>query len=157
MSTETERPPAPGGFLARRRLCALALSVIALSGCAFFTEEPRDGQLTVANDSDRAILFVSGRDFEAAIGQRSRVAYQPFAVGSQPRTRTYDVRTPRPGDDEPWCVNQTYWVLGHNGPDPADPDFFGDPPYDADQFIILDQLGPGHCWSGRFDEYRFAG
>ncbi len=143
---------------AHRKHAVVAAVVMTLSGCNAFSEELPDGHVTIYNDSDRVILFVRGPTLEEALSPL-RVTY-PHA--NPPETSfiwsidAVDAQGKRPADDEPWCVADTYWVLGAKD-DPMDREFLDSPPHDLDNIEILEQLGPGHCWPERFTEYRYTG
>lgn len=141
-----------------RLLIVLAGVMLVVAAC----EDPRDGTVRFINDSDETILFINAGGQDATLQDAvERWSWNPPSLPPGGNlVLAFDVFEPegRPGDNEPWCVNATYFIVRSKtgrvySPKPADQD----PPFEADDLEILEQLGPGHCWPERITEYRYTG
>lgn len=142
-----------------RSLIAVVVLAVVGVGC----EEPI-GSVTFYNDSEETVLFLSANGptatLEAAVEKWS---WNPASTNPGiSHSRSFDAHTGngRPGKHEPWCVNTTYYVVKSKSGRffQADPHAeVPDPPFEASDLEILEQLGPGWCWPEREPEYHYTG
>ncbi len=146
----------------RRSLLVLVGLMLFATGC----EDPT-GVVEFHNDSDETVLFLTatGPDptLEVAVDKWS---WNPSSLNPGGETRrSFDVpwgsgTEPRPGKHEPWCVNTVYFVVKSKSGRFYQSDLNAevpDPPFEASDLEILEQLGPGWCWPERETEYHYTG
>ncbi len=144
----------------QRRFRLLLLLIVGFTAAAASCED-QDGAVTFYNDSDETILFLpGGSTLEDAVqlGSWNPRSLRPGHIAGS----SFDVHTGngRPSRHEPWCVDTVYFIVKSKSGRFYQSDLNAevpDPPFEASDLEILEQLGPGWCWPERFADYHYTG
>lgn len=135
------------GARTNRRLWRLlfAFVMVLVAGC---DGGPSNGRLTVRNETDRPVLWVSDGTLEDALEFRQYL--QSNAVLGPGEEREVSFPFPSEGTlAEPWCMTRTqFWVLTSDGDDVAD----FEAPIDPGSVSVEEHL-VGACWNSKGDTY----
>ncbi len=125
---------------------------LALTSC---DGGPEPGRLTLINDTDRPVFVVgTGSTLEQAVRPELTMLNNATGIGAgDERFLNYGHGTdPRPGDNEPWCSENDFWVLASKTDDVSDFSM----PIDLDKLEVVEHLAD-RCWPGSQAEHRITG
>lgn len=108
---------------------------------------PPGGRLTLSNESDRPVMWLSDTTYEAAL-RDARWVQSNAVIEPGDRTTVSYGRPINVSNDEPWCMNSQYWVITSKTDNVED----FEPPIDPDS-VNAEQHLVNQCWDGRSDSY----
>lgn len=122
-----------------------------------FPEGSSDGRARFHNDTDSQVALVVGPRLTLTDAvERLESSSTILEAGSS--TWVTITADPRPGDDDPWCDHQDYWVLQlRDGERFSRAGFDGaaDLAVDVGDVEVVADLD-GYCWPSRYPDYRIT-
>ena len=142
----------------------VALAAVAGVGLGACGEEPAYyGNVRIYNDSDASVLILSGSESDTIDDLIIKLGTNPGSIpvgGSEGFNFVHrgDITGELPGKNEEWCSPGIYLIVESiSGRTYSRSSGVEDPPLEASDLRVLEQIGPDYCFDGKDSEYHYDG